>query len=57
MSGDDTTALPQSCLRCGALAMIRVVGRCAVCIGEMGLSYPPDHKAWRDELTREVKQA
>lgn len=50
----DETALPQTCVRCGQLALLRLAGRCAECIGDMGLNHPAEHAAWRAELSEAV---
>lgn len=47
---DDTTALPQTCVRCSGLAMLRIVGRCADCIADMGLRQPAEHARWLAEV-------
>jgi len=54
MSDDDTaTALPQTCVRCGQVALIRIVGRCGDCIGVLGLEQGADYTLWRDEVKAE----
>ncbi|WP_345418314.1 hypothetical protein [Pseudonocardia xishanensis] len=54
MSDDDTsTALPQTCVRCGSQALLRIVGRCADCIGQLGLAGNDDYAAWRAEVKKE----
>lgn len=50
---DDTTALPQTCVRCGRQALLRIVGRCADCIGELGLAATQDYDAFRAEVKAE----
>jgi len=47
---NDTTALPQTCVRCSQLALLRVAGRCADCVRDMGINHPAEHAAWRAEL-------
>lgn len=51
---DTTSALPQTCVRCGQLALLRIVGRCADCIGDMGLHHFAEHAAWREEVSEEI---
>lgn len=51
---DDTTALPQTCARCGQLALLRLAGRCADCIADMGLHHPAEHAAWREEISAAI---
>jgi len=50
---DTSTALPQTCVRCGEQALVRIVGRCADCIGELGLAQNDDYSAWRAEVKKE----
>jgi hypothetical protein len=50
---DDSTALPQTCVRCGAQALVRIVGRCADCIGTLGLDEGPDYAAFKSEVKSE----
>jgi hypothetical protein len=50
---DSTTALPQTCVRCGNPALVRIVGRCAGCIGELGLADGPDYQAFKGEVRAE----
>lgn len=52
--GDDTTALPQTCVRCKQLALLRLAGMCADCIGDMGLNHPAEHAAWRAEISEAI---
>jgi hypothetical protein len=53
MADDDTTALPQTCVRCGQQALVRIVGRCADCIGQLGLAEGPDYAAFKTEVKAE----
>lgn len=50
---DDSTAHPQTCVRCGAPALVRIVGRCADCIGRLGLDEGPDYAAFKAEVKAE----
>jgi hypothetical protein len=50
---DDDTALPQTCVRCGTPALVRIVGRCAQCIGDLGLVEGPDYQAFKAEVKAE----
>jgi hypothetical protein len=54
VADDDTsTALPQTCVRCGQAALLRIVGRCGDCIGTLGLGGGEDYAAWRAEVKAE----
>ena len=50
---DSTTALPQTCIRCGTPALVRIVGRCASCVGELGLDAGADYQEFRAEVKAE----
>lgn len=47
---DTTPALPLTCVRCGGLAMLRVAGRCADCIADMGLRHPLEYARWMADV-------
>jgi hypothetical protein len=51
---DDTTALPQTCARCERLALLRLVGRCAQPIADIGPHHSAEHAAWRDEISAAI---
>jgi ribosomal protein L37E len=53
MPDDTSTAHPQTCVRCGKQALVRIVGRCADCIGHLGLAQNEDYAAWRAEVKAE----
>lgn len=53
-AADTTTALPQTCARCQQLALLRLAGRCAECIADMGLRHPAEHAAWREEISAAI---
>ncbi|MCW0216425.1 MAG: hypothetical protein OJJ54_24005 [Pseudonocardia sp.] len=50
---DTSTALPQTCVRCGRLALLRIVGHCGTCAGDMNLRHPDEYAAWRAEVKKE----
>lgn len=50
---DTTTALPQTCVRCDTLALLRIVGHCGNCAADMGLRHPEDYARWRAEVKKE----
>jgi hypothetical protein len=46
-------AEPHTCTRCSGSALLAIVGRCAACIGEMGLRSPEEYGAWKADVNAE----
>lgn len=43
------------CARCSADAFLHIHGRCADCVGDMGLRHGEEHTTWRTELAELVR--
>jgi len=50
---DKVAAEHYTCTSCARRAHFAVVGRCADCIGEMGLRSPEEYQAWKADVNGE----
>lgn len=52
---DDAIAQLQPCVRCSTDALLRIVGRCADCISDMGRNHPDERVIWKQEVTASIE--
>jgi hypothetical protein len=46
----DVLAQPHTCTRCARPTLLAIAGRCAACIGEMGLRHPQEYQSWKADV-------
>jgi hypothetical protein len=47
---DDELAQPHICTRCAQPVLLALVGRCAECIGELGLRHPQEYQVFKADV-------
>ena len=51
---EEAMAEPRVCVRCSGQSLVAVVGRCADCIAQLGLSdETSEYEAWKSEVQAE----